>query len=289
MALLAEIHEENEISTTLITIHPIKTTCDSENIMVASLIVKNPVPLAAKTMESNAQPSVSPPESGSPAAISAESFIAEKHIGERIRRLRLKRSMGLVELGRHCGLSASFLSQLETGRVVPTLRNLARIAMVFGRDLAYFFEPEPHPLFRVHRRSERVRLPQSGVDDPTYYFESLAYMVPERQLDPYFAEFVPVRKGTEIRPHVHPGYEFLYLLQGELEIRHGDRSHSLEAGDSVYFDAGTPHSYRCAGSVPAVALIVTMHQMTPQAAAGARPIPPQRATAAAPPPAETER
>ena len=48
-----------------------------------------------------------------------ERFIAEKHIGERIKRLRLKKSMGLVELGKHTGLSASFLSQLETGRVVP--------------------------------------------------------------------------------------------------------------------------------------------------------------------------
>ena len=50
----------------------------------------------------------------------AERFIAEKRIGERIKRLRLKKSMGLVELGKHTGLSASFLSQLETGRVVPT-------------------------------------------------------------------------------------------------------------------------------------------------------------------------
>jgi transcriptional regulator with XRE-family HTH domain len=239
-------------------------------------------------MDSKTKPASLNSENAPPAALSAESFIAEKRIGERIRRLRLKRSMGLVELGRHTGLSASFLSQLETGRVVPTLRNLARVAMVFGRDLSYFFEPEPHPLFRVHRRSERVRLPQSGVDDPTYYFESLAYMVPDRQLDPYFAEFVPVRKGIEIRPHVHPGYEFLYLLQGELEIRHADRNHALEAGDSVYFDAATPHSYRCGGTVPAVALIVTMHQMTPQAAAGVRPISQQRVATAEAPPAETE-
>jgi DNA-binding XRE family transcriptional regulator len=65
----------------------------------------------------------------------AERFIAEKRIGERIKRLRLKKSMGLVELGKHTGLSASFLSQLETGRVVPTLRNLSRIAMVFSKDL----------------------------------------------------------------------------------------------------------------------------------------------------------
>ena len=214
-------------------------------------------------MDSKLEPAAPHFDSAPSDAPSADAFIAEKHIGERIRRLRLKRSMGLVELGRLAGLSASFLSQLETGRVVPTLRNLARIAMVFGRDLSYFFEPEPHPLFRVHRRSERVRLPQSGVDDPTYYFESLAYMVPDRQLDPYYAEFVPAKKTAEVRPHVHPGYEFLYLLQGDLEIRHGDRMHTMSAGDSAYFDAGTPHAYRCAGSTPAVALIVTMHQMMP--------------------------
>jgi transcriptional regulator with XRE-family HTH domain len=204
---------------------------------------------------------------------SAESFIAEKRIGERIKRLRLKKSMGLVELGRHTGLSASFLSQLETGRVVPTLRNLARVAMVFSKDLSYFFETEPHTLFRVHRKKERVRLPQTGVDDPTYYFESLGYMVPDRQLDPYFAEFIPLKKNIEIRPHVHPGYEFLYMLDGELEIRHADKMHVLTAGDGVYFDASTPHGYRCVSKVAAQAIIVTMHQSpTPQPTVNLRPL-----------------
>jgi transcriptional regulator with XRE-family HTH domain len=204
---------------------------------------------------------------------SAESFIAEKRIGERIKRLRLKKSMGLVELGRHTGLSASFLSQLETGRVVPTLRNLARVAMVFSKDLSYFFETEPHTLFRIHRKKERVRLPQTGVDDPTYYFESLGYMVPDRQLDPYYAEFVPLKKNIEVRPHVHPGYEFLYILEGELEIRHAEKTHVLTAGDGVYFDASTPHGYRCAGKGAAHAIIVTMHQLqSPQPAMNLRPL-----------------
>lgn len=191
----------------------------------------------------------------------AEAFIAERRIGERIKRLRLKKSMGLVELGRHTGLSASFLSQLETGRVVPTLRNLARIAMVFSKDLSYFFEPEPHTLFRVHKRNDRVRLPQTGVENPTYFFESLAYMVPDRHLDPYYAEFVPLKGMGEARPHVHTGCEFLFMLEGTLEIKHGDKLNVVERGDSVYFDASTPHSYRCAGNTPAVALIVTMHQI----------------------------
>jgi transcriptional regulator with XRE-family HTH domain len=188
----------------------------------------------------------------------AESFIAEKRIGERIKHLRLKKSMGLVDLGRHTGLSASFLSQLETGRVVPTLRNLARIAMVFSKDLSYFFDPEPQTLFRVHRRKDRVRLPQSGVDDPAYFFESLGYQVPDRQLDPYFAEFLPVKEGRMARAHQHAGCEFLYLLSGALDVRHGEATHHIEAGDAIYFDANTTHNYACSGKSAATAVIVTL-------------------------------
>ena len=153
--------------------------------------------------------------------------IAEKCIGERIRRLRLKKSMGLVELGKLTGLSASFLSQLETGRVVPTLRNLARIAMVFSKDLSYFFESDATAVFRIHRRKERVRLPQTGVEFPTYYFESLGYMVPDRPMDPYFAEFVPLTQEMAPAAHLHPGFEFLYVLEGELKLRHGEQDCAL--------------------------------------------------------------
>jgi transcriptional regulator with XRE-family HTH domain len=190
----------------------------------------------------------------------AERFIAEKRIGERIKRLRLKKSMGLVELGKHTGLSASFLSQLETGRVVPTLRNLARIAMVFSKDLSYFFETDPQSIFKIHRRKDRVRLPQTGVEFPTYFFESLGYMVPDRHMDPYFAEFVPLTREMDPKAHMHPGFEFLYVLDGELDVTHGEQSCTLESGDAVYFDASTGHSYKCAGKRPASALIVTMHQ-----------------------------
>ena len=205
-------------------------------------------------------------EDGSIDQASAEAFIAEKHIGERIKRLRLKKSMGLVELGRQTGLSASFLSQLETGRVVPTLRNLARVAIVFGKDLNYFFEDEPQSIFKVHRKGERQRLPQSGVENPAYFFESLGYMVPDRQLDPYIAEFLPQRKDAEVRAHVHPGFEFLYVLDGSLEIKHADKSHTIDAGDGVYFDASSPHAYVCSGELPARVIIVTMHQQQMQQA-----------------------
>jgi quercetin dioxygenase-like cupin family protein/DNA-binding XRE family transcriptional regulator len=202
-----------------------------------------------------------------------ESLIAEKRIGLRIRALRQKSSLGLAELGRHTGLSSSFLSQLETGRVVPTLRNLARIAMVFSKDLNYFFSPIPLTLFRVHRAADRVRLPQSGVEDPRYYFESLGYLVPDRQLDPYLAEFQP-GKFPDSNFHQHGGFEFLYVMKGNLTIQHGETVHELRTGDSVYFDSSTIHSYACLGDEPATALIVTLLQPTnlsPTRLTGSRP------------------
>ena len=213
---------------------------------------------------------------GQAASDAAEHFISEKRLGERIKQLRLKKAMGLVELGKHTGLSASFLSQLETGRVVPTLRNLARIALVFSKDLSYFFEPEPKTLFRVQRGKDRIRLPQSGTDDPSYYFESLGYLVPDRQLDPYFAEFLPNVKPR--RAHQHTGCEFLYVLEGELDITHGELRHRLEAGDAVYFDSNTPHSYSNAGGGSTKALIVTLQAAAVAAQAatqsnGAKPKP----------------
>jgi transcriptional regulator with XRE-family HTH domain len=184
-----------------------------------------------------------------------EEYLSEKRIGGRIKKLRLKKSMSLAELASHTGLSVSFLSQLETGRVIPTLRNLTRIAMVFSKDLNYFFEPEAKTLFQVHRRTERLRLPEPGAADPTYYFESLGYMVPERQLDPYHAEFLPRKTGH--RSHRHEGCEFLFVTSGRIELRHGSSTERLEAGDAVYFDGSTEHSYVCCGDEPATALIAT--------------------------------
>src|ERR1700712_594501 len=106
-----------------------------------------------------------------------ESTIEAKQIGDRIRRLRMRRSMGLVELGKKTGLSASFLSQLETGRVVPTVRNLARIAITFGKDLSYFFRNEQPITFRVMRKTERVRLQRSAGGNSSFLSESMSNLI----------------------------------------------------------------------------------------------------------------
>jgi len=193
-------------------------------------------------------------------ADAAESCIENKRIGERIRQLRQRKGMGLVELGRHTGLSASFLSQLETGRVVPTLRNLARIAMVFSRNLIYFFEPERPEMFRIVRASERPRLPQTGVEEPAYFFESLGQVPADQPVTPYVAEFLPGNERRPQRPHQHSGMEFLVMLSGRLQLTHDAVVDVLEEGDAVYFDAEAVHSYEKLGEDTCTAMILSMSE-----------------------------
>jgi len=188
-----------------------------------------------------------------------ESLIEQRKLGDRIKRLRLRRSMGLVELGEKTGLSASFLSQLETGRVVPTIRNLARIAMVFSKDLSYFFHAEREALFRVSKKKDRVRLPQGDGADATYIAESFGILVPDNTMRPCIAEFLPASRQSGFRPSVFQGFEIVVALSGgSLAVRYGDRHEVLETGDAVYLDAGTARVYAAASDKSSKAMIISL-------------------------------
>lgn len=187
-----------------------------------------------------------------------ERQIQEKLIGERIRRLRLRRSMGLVELGQRTGLSASFLSQLETARVVPTVRNLARIALVFGKDLSYFVRPESNEPFRVLARKDRIPLVVKKQNhESRFVSESMSSLIPDRQLVPCIAEFQPNGEACEFTPTVFAGTEFVYVIDGAVEITAGSQVHRLETGDVCWIDAATVRQYRAMGTETAKAMIMT--------------------------------
>ena len=179
-------------------------------------------------------------------------------IGATIRALRLKKKMGLVELGQHTGLSPAMLSKIERGRLFPTLPTLLRIALVFSVGLEYFFAgAREKPVIAVVRKAERVRLPeQPGSPPGSYRFESLDYPATERRFNSYFAEFLPAAQADP-RPHVHPGVEFIYSLAGSLRVRIGDDEHALEPGDAIYFDSTVPHAYRRSGTRTCNAIVVT--------------------------------
>lgn len=180
-------------------------------------------------------------------------------IGEKLRTLRLRKSMGLVELGKHTGLSAALLSKLERGKLFPTLPTLLRIAMVFGVGLDYFFTDErKRRVVAVVRHGDRMKFPERpGSQDVPYYFECLDYRATERKLSAYLAEFQELA-AEKAKPHQHPGVEFLYLLKGSLVVKIGSDEYELEGEDAIYFDSSAPHSYRRRGSKPCSGVIVTV-------------------------------
>jgi len=187
-----------------------------------------------------------------------ERILSAYEIGRKLRQLRLRKKIALVELGKHTGLSPSMLSQLENGRLTPTLPTLARISMVFDVGLDYFFSAKRGAkLFAVVRAGERMRFPDlPDSPSPAFFFECLTFASEGKGMQAYLAEF-PHRNPRETREHFHEGSEFIHVLEGVLEIHFQGEDHPLTTGDSVYFDSSEPHSYRGASKTGARALVVT--------------------------------
>ena len=178
-------------------------------------------------------------------------------VGQKIRDLRLGKKLGLVELGRHTGLSAALLSKIERGKMYPTLPTLLRIALVFGVGLDYFFSQD-NRAFAVVRRKERERFPEKpGVDNIAFHFESLDFPAKERRLNAYLADFQPAAVD-DVKLHRHQGVEFIYVLEGKLGLYIRQQETTLMEGDSVYFDSSQQHGYRRVGKKVCRGLVVVL-------------------------------
>jgi len=179
-------------------------------------------------------------------------------IGEKLRAMRLKRKLGLVELGRHTGLSPAMLSKIERGKVFPTLPTLLRIALVYGVGLDYFFSnAATSRALGIVRGAERQRFAERlGGREVVWEFECLDFAATERKLNAYRVWFLHAAERPRL--HEHAGAEFLHLLAGRLGLVVAGRDHVLDPGDSAYFDASQPHGYRRLSRQPAEAIVVTV-------------------------------
>ncbi len=186
-------------------------------------------------------------------------FLNPYDLGEKIRELRLRKKISLVDLGKHSGLSASMLSQLENGKLIPTLPTLARIAMVFDVGLDYFFaDRRKNRLISLVRKQDRIQFPErSDLQKPSYFFECLAFSSQEKSLQAYLAEFPKEPEAERPNYHFHPGAEFLHVTSGKVGILFSEEFYVLEEGDSVYFDASEPHAYRGIEEGKNIAVVIT--------------------------------
>jgi transcriptional regulator with XRE-family HTH domain len=176
-------------------------------------------------------------------------------IGPKIRDLRLAKKLGLVQLGKHTGLSPALISKIERGQLFPTLPTLLRIALVFGVGLEHFFAEAPRrPAVTVVRKADRIRLPDSAEGEPSWFFESLDFPIENRKMEAFYAEFPTHAKPSA--PHKHRGAELIYVIRGQLSVSVDGDETILGEGDAMHVPGGVEHSYRRKGKTSSSAIVV---------------------------------
>ena len=182
-------------------------------------------------------------------------------IGAKLRRLRLKKKLSLRDLGKRIGLSASMLSQIESGKLIPVLPTLTHVAEVFGVDLRYFFDESSNRTFSITRGNELISFPEPDAGaQPMYHFGVCAFGATEKVVLPYLAQF-PKGCPKDANEHAHQGFEFLYILEGSLLVIHDREEHVLNKGDAAVFDSFALHGYCGLSDETAKALVITSPQI----------------------------
>lgn len=189
-----------------------------------------------------------PPDPRSPAAAGAADSLPD--VAPRLRELRRRRGLTLEAAAQRAGLSPAHLSRLETGHRQPSLPMLLGLARIYGTTVAELLGesvPEREPIIRAGR-GERAE-----ADGWTYHRAggSGRAMQALRLALPYGSQ------GDLVR--VHPGEEWLYVLDGRVRLGLGEAVHELSPGDSAHFDSMTPH--RIAAATPEGAELLFVHTL----------------------------
>jgi transcriptional regulator with XRE-family HTH domain len=158
-------------------------------------------------------------------------------VGARVRSLRRERGLTIEQVAAATGLTKGFISQLERDRTSPSLSSIARICDALGVRLSHIFEREPAPA--IVRRDER---PQVDTYFPTN--NTLLSSRDEGRLQAIESEVAPgAGAGDEL--YSLPGeVEFVYVLEGTLEIRVGEETMTLHEGDALTYELSKPHTWR---------------------------------------------
>jgi transcriptional regulator with XRE-family HTH domain len=175
-------------------------------------------------------------------------------LGARLRDLRATHSLSLRQLAKRIGASPSLLSQIENGKVTPSVDTLYLLARALEVPVASFFadgaaEPPALGGAEVVRRRERARIELEG----GVRWENL---LPREERSLRFMEihYAPGADSGEAMLR-HPGRDLFLVLEGELTFFVGFGEHVLAAGDSITFGDFQPHRLRNPGSVPARAIV----------------------------------
>ncbi len=206
---------------------------------------KTPVPTVPTV---NGDEAVAP----APVAVAPESTDLAPIVGGNLRRLRTRRGLSLERLGQISGVSRAMLGQIELGQSAPTINVLWKIARALEVTFSALISSRTQSGALVLRSSESKLLTSK---DRSFSSRALFPFDEPRRVE--FYELRLTAGSVEDADSHPPGTsENLVLTAGTMEIDVAGDTHRLEAGDSILFEADTPHAYRNVGKTDAVMYLV---------------------------------
>ena len=181
-------------------------------------------------------------------------------LGDKVRRIRESKSFSVEDLAKESGISVEIITHIEAGDLVPSLMPLIKIARVLGVRLGTFLDDQDTAGPVVTRKGDSARV--MSVADGGWKrekseleFFSLAYSKSGRHMEPFMIDIDP-SSADDVILSTHEGEEFIYVLEGCVEILYGKDKYNLETGDCIYYDSVIPHHVHSAAGKYAKILAV---------------------------------
>lgn len=183
----------------------------------------------------------------------------EKNVGKKIKQIRELKKVSIEELAERTNLDNSLLKKIEDDKVVPSLAPLIKIARVLGVRLGTFLDDSDQlgpVVMRADEKEKGVRFVSQNSESREHLnFLSLASDKAGRHMEPFIVEIEPSEQSDYMLSS-HEGEEFIFVLDGEIEINYGKDVFLLKKGDSIYLDSIVSHNVHAANKKPAKILAV---------------------------------
>jgi transcriptional regulator with XRE-family HTH domain len=180
----------------------------------------------------------------------------ERAIGQQIKAIRKVHGLKLEELARKSGISKGLLSKIENAKVSSPISTYSNIASALGVHFSDLVQSKQEGGCLVIRRNQR-KLVSRKRTPYGYKFESLGDRWPNKKFNPFLLTYLPQPKNAPLPHFKFEGEEFIFLLEGNLEMVYDKERHHLEAGDCIFLDGTIPHGGHAFGKEKAVALLIS--------------------------------
>jgi len=194
-----------------------------------------------------------------PAAVEAARLESQTEMetnhGSKLKSARENLGYSIKELSAKVGISVELIEEVEEGRRILPLGQLIKVSKALSLKMADFISEgdQPFTIVRAKERKSFKRFGKSREEHRGYEYESLASDKKDRLMEPFIVTLHPTDADE---PSSHDGQEFIYVLEGQMDVLVGEKREVLDPGDAVYYDSSDIHLVKAHGDKPAKILAV---------------------------------